>query len=921
MTHSISVSIMAVGLSFVFAYAASLVTTTTLVAASESSALDLEAKALLESGWWSDHTNDTSSRCGSGWLGITCDKAGSIIEIDLAEKFQVGDKFSQFNFSCFPNLGNLSLAGTGLGGCIPQEIGALSKLKHLNLSRNSLTGELPLSLATLTQLEMLDISSNKLSGLIPQEFGNLNNLLGLHLNSNNHNGTIPSNIGKLKKLVSLDLAYNKLTGLIPYTLGYLTSLTHLSLGSNHINGSIPPQIAKLRKLSHLSLDNNELIGLIPVAVGDLSDLKTLSLSSNKLEGSIPQEIAMLTKLSFLDLSVNRLSGPIPSSFGALTNLKALFIHSNQIDGVIYSQIEFNNLLEDLDLSNNNISGIIPYELTLLTHLKNLKLSSNKLSGKIPLGIEKLDSLSALDLSQNELIGPIPTQLSDMLEELLLRHNNLNGSIPFQIVNLSLLTTLDLSHNLISGEIPSYLGNLTNLLTLDLSYNNLTGNIPFSLINKPKINLSYNFLNGTIPEALAKYLPPESLMGNKDLHITNADCPLCIPSSPPVGSMNNGKSKKVMEPKTIPLPIVTFLVFLLVGSLLFSLCKFENKQSEAREKKKNKQSEAREKQNGDIFCFWNYDGKIAYEDIIEATEDFDIKYCIGTGGYGSVYKARLPNGKVVALKKLHCFEAKNPAFDKSFKNEVKMLTEIRHKNIVKLHGFCLHKQCMFLIYEYMKRGSLFCVLNNDLVAGQLDWTKRVNVIKSIAHALSYLHNDCTPAIVHRDITTNNVLLNSKWEAFVSDFGSARFLDPASSNQTIVAGTYGYVAPELAYTMVVTKRCDVYSFGVVALETLIGRHPREMLPSLLSLSSQKTMLYEVLDQRLPPPDQVVAHDIVLIAAIAFACLHPKPKSRPTMKCVSQEFLVQQPPPTKPLEGISLRQLWNQEIYMVCQMETKP
>ncbi|XP_050271510.1 MDIS1-interacting receptor like kinase 2-like [Quercus robur] len=920
MTHSISVSIMAVGVSFVFAYAASMVFTTTLVAASESSALDLEAKALLESGWWSDHTNDTSSRCRPGWLGITCDKAGSIIEIDLADKFPVGGKFSQFNFSCFPNLVSLSLAGTGLGGCIPQEIGALSKLKDLDLSRNSLTGELPLSLATLTQLEKLEISSNKLSGLIPQELGNLNNLLRLHLNSNNLNGTIPSNIGKLKKLVSLDLAYNTLTGLIPYTLGYLTSLTHLSLGSNYINGSIPPQIAKLRKLSHLSLENNELIGLIPVAVGDLSDLKTLSLSSNKLEGSIPQEIAMLTKLSSLDLSVNRLSGPIPSSLGALTNLKTLSIHSNQINGVIYSQIGFNNLLEDLDLSNNDISGIIPYELTLLTHLEKLKLSSNKLSGKIPLGIEKLDSLSALDLSQNELIGPIPTQLSDMLEELLLSHNNLNGSIPFQIGNLSLLTTLDLSHNHISGEIPSYLGNLTNLLTLDLSHNNLTGNIPFSLITKPKINLSYNLLNGTIPETLAKFLPPESLMGNKDIHFANTDCPLCIPSSPPVGSMNNGKSKKVMEPKTIPLPIVTFLVFLLVGSLLFSLCKFENKQSETREKK-NKQSEAREKQNGDIFCFWNYDGKIAYEDIIEATEDFDIKYCIGTGGYGSVYKAQLPNGKVVALKKLHCFEAKNPAFDKSFKNEVKTLTEIRHKNIVKLHGFCLHKQCMFLIYEYMKRGSLFCVLNNDLAAVQLDWTKRVNVIKSIAHALSYLHNDCTPAIVHRDITTNNVLLNSKWEAFVSDFGSARFLDPASSNQTIVAGTYGYVAPELAYTMVVTERCDVYSFGVVALETLIGRYPREMLPSLLSLSSQKTMLYEVLDQRLPPPDQVVAHDIVLIAAIAFACLHTKPKSRPTMKCVSQEFLVQQPPPTKPLEGISLRQLWNQEIYMVCQMETKP
>ena len=758
--------------SFVFTYGANMVTTTTLAAAYESSALELEAKALLESGWWSDYTNDTSSRCR--WHGIACDNAGSTISIELAAESQVGDKFGKLNFSCFPNLVNLSLAGTRLRGSIPQEIGALSKLKHLNLSGNYLTGKLPLSLANLTQLEVLTISSNELNGFIPQGLGNLNNLLVLHLSANKLFGPIPSNIGKLKKLVSLDLEYNMLIGPIPNTLGYLTSLTYLSLRSNHINESIPPEIGKLRKLSYLNLNNNELSGPIPSAMGHLTDLETLSLSMNKIEGAIPLEIGNLTKLASLDLSVNSLTGLIPPSLGGLTNLIALNIYQNQLNGGISPEIGHCNLLENLDLSNNNLSGVIPYELTLLTHLRILKLSFNKLSDKIPLGIENLDILTNLDLSQNELTGPIPTQLSDTLAELLLSHNHLNESIPFQILNLSLLNTLDLSHNFISGEIPSHLGDLTNLGNLDLSYNNLTGNIPILLLYKPKINLSYNSLNGTISEALVRSLPPESLKGNKDLHIVTD----CIPSPPP----DNEKSKRVMQPKTIPLPIVNFLVFLLLGILLFSGCKYKNMKSEVREEK-----------NGDLFYIWNYDGKIAYKDIIEATEDFDIKYCIGTGGYGSVYKTQLPSGEVVALKKLHCLEAENPAFDKSFRNEVKMLTEIRHRNIVKLHGFCLHKKCMFLIYEYMERGSLFCVLSNNLAAVELDWTKRVNVIKGIAHALSYMHNDCTPAIVHRDITSNNVLLNSKLEVFVSDFGSARFLDPTSSNQTIVAGTYGYVAP--------------------------------------------------------------------------------------------------------------------------------
>ena len=150
-------------------------------------------------------------------------------------------------------------------------------------------------------------------------------------------------------------------------------------------------------------------------------------------------------------------------------------------------------------------------------------------------------------------------------------------------------------------------------------------------------------------------------------------------------------------------------------------------------------EATTTQNGDIFSIWDYDGKIAYEDIIEATEDFDIKYCIGIGGYDSVYKAKLTNGKQVALKKLYTFEIENPTYMKSFANEVLVLSKIRHRNIIKLYGYCLHKRCIFLVYEYMERGSLFCALSDEIEALEFDWIKRVNVVKSIANALSYMHN--------------------------------------------------------------------------------------------------------------------------------------------------------------------------------------
>ncbi|KAL5582446.1 hypothetical protein UlMin_014888 [Ulmus minor] len=324
----------------------------------------------------------------------------------------------------------------------------------------------------------------------------------------------------------------------------------------------------------------------------------------------------------------------------------------------------------------------------------------------------------------------------------------------------------------------------------------------------------------------------------------------------------------------------------------------------------------ETKNGDLFSIWNYDGKIAYEDIINATEDFNIKYCIGTGGYGSVYRARLPNEKIVALKKLHSSEAEISSFKESFTNEVKMLSEIRHQNIVKLHGFCLHNKCMFLIYEYMERGSLFQVLSSNVEALELDWSKRVNIIKDTAHALAYMHHDCTQPIVHRDVTTTNILLNSALEACVSDFGTARLLDPDSSNITALAGTYGYLAPELAYTMTFTEKCDVYSFGVVTLETLMGRHPEELLSFLLEsfsksssskLLAQNMLLSEVLDQRLPPPrNRVDTHDVVLVAALAFACLHAKPNGRLTMKQVSQKLVAHRRQLTKNFHEISVGHL---------------
>ncbi|KAL7176161.1 hypothetical protein ACSBR2_029674 [Camellia fascicularis] len=161
-------------------------------------------------------------------------------------------------------------------------------------------------------------------------------------------------------------------------------------------------------------------------------------------------------------------------------------------------------------------------------------------------------------------------------------------------------------------------------------------------------------------------------------------------------------------------------------------------------------------------------------------------------------------------------------------------------------------------------------SNDLV-GQIP---RVNVVKDVANALSYMHHDCSPAIIHRDISSKN---------------------PYSSNWTSFAGTFGYTAPELAYTMEVDERCDVYSFGVLTLEVIMGKHPGDLVSSLSSSSSSSSstsvehgiLLKDVLDQRLPAPENQVAEQIVVVAKLAFACLHANPPSRPTIRQVTMKL----------------------------------
>ncbi|MED6171153.1 hypothetical protein PIB30_038137 [Stylosanthes scabra] len=278
----------------------------------------------------------------------------------------------------------------------------------------------------------------------------------------------------------------------------------------------------------------------------------------------------------------------------------------------------------------------------------------------------------------------------------------------------------------------------------------------------------------------------------------------------------------------------------------------------------------------------------FQDLVEATKRFHESYVIGRGACGTVYKAVMKSGKTIAVKKLASNREGNN-IENSFRAEILTLGKIRHRNIVKLYGFCYHQGSNLLLYEYMERGSLGEVLHGS--ASNLEWPIRFMIALGAAEGLAYLHHDCKPKIIHRDIKSNNILLDENFEAHVGDFGLAKVIDmPQSKSMSAVAGSYGYIAPEYAYTMKVTEKCDIYSYGVVLLELLTGRAPVQPLEQGGDLvtwvkthirSHNNTLTPAILDDRVDLEEQVTVNHMLTVLKIALLCTSMSPSERPSMR----------------------------------------
>ncbi|CAL5046279.1 unnamed protein product [Urochloa decumbens] len=280
------------------------------------------------------------------------------------------------------------------------------------------------------------------------------------------------------------------------------------------------------------------------------------------------------------------------------------------------------------------------------------------------------------------------------------------------------------------------------------------------------------------------------------------------------------------------------------------------------------------------------------ELIDATDKFSDKNILGRGGHGTVYKGTLKDGSLIAIKR--CVSMTSKQHKKEFGKEMLILSQINHKNIVKLLGCCLEVEVPMLVYEFIPNGTLFQFIHGDNGCHSIPFSTRLHIALESAQALAYLHSWASPPILHGDVKSSNILLDENYAAKVSDFG-ASILAPADKSQfmTLVQGTCGYLDPEYMQTCLLTDKSDVYSFGVVLLELLTGRTAfnlegpeNERSLSLHFLSAMKEdRLVEVIDDRIKADSNTGLLEEV--AELARQCLEMIGESRPTMRDVAQKL----------------------------------
>ncbi|KAK8497462.1 hypothetical protein V6N11_076290 [Hibiscus sabdariffa] len=471
-----------------------------------------------------------------------------------------------------------------------------------------------------------------------------------------------------------------------------------------------------------------------------------------------------------------------------------------LEGVKNSLKDPDGKLSSWTFNNNSVGFVCKFVgVTCWNERENRPLSLGlrdmKLSGQLPQSLQYCRSLQSLDLSANKLSGSIPPQICSWLPYLVtldLSNNDLSGSIPPELSNCAYLNNLILSNNRLSGSIPYQLSGLDRLKKFSVAKNDVSGAIPSSFENFDKADFAGN--NG-----------------------------LC---GAPLGKCG-GLSKKNLA------IIIAAGIFGAAGSILlgFGVWWWHHLRWIKRKKgyiggfdDSSWAERLRVHKLTQVSLFQKPLVKLKLADLMAATNNFNAENIVVSTSMGTTYRAVLPDGSVLAIKRLTTCKLD----EKQFHWEMNRLGQLRHPNLTPLLGFCVVEDEKLLVYKHMSNGTLYSLFHGSV--GAIDWPTRFRIGLGAARGLAWLHHGCHPPFLQQNICSNVILIDEDFDARIMDFGLARLMTSSDVSETRFMksdlGEFGYVAPEYSSTMVASLKGDVYGFGVVLLELVTRQKPLEV-----------------------------------------------------------------------------------------------
>uniref|UniRef100_A0A0E0P6Y0 non-specific serine/threonine protein kinase n=1 Tax=Oryza rufipogon TaxID=4529 RepID=A0A0E0P6Y0_ORYRU len=707
----------------------------------------------------------------------------------------------------------------------------LCHITKLRVNKLDVVGQIPSELQNLTRLENLALGFNPLSGPLPKELGNLTNLISLGISLNNFTGGLPEELGNLTKLKQFLASDNGFTGKIPDYLGSMTNLEEMRIG-DIVNG-----------ISPLALISN------------LTSLNTLILRNCKIYGDLGAvDFSMFEKLSLLFLGNNNLAGRLPD--GISSSLKAMNLVAN------------NFLLGSTSNSNTSTRGSdnTIYE----ADPANLGAATYYVTGQTRWGVSSVghyfratDAKNIIYSSQN-FNNVVDSKLFETgrVSPSSLRYYGLglengNYTVLLRFAEIAFpdsQTWLSLGRRVFDIYIQGA------LKEKDFDIRKTAGGKSFSVVNRSfMVTVSKNFLEIHLfwaGKGRGIYGPMISALS-------------VTPNFTP--TVRNGIPKS--ESKVGIIAGISIGAIVLVLAALFGVFTLLKKRR------------ALAYQKEELYYLVGQPDVFNYAELKLATDNFSSQNILGEGGFGPVYKGKLHDKRVIAVKQLSQSSHQGAS---EFVTEVATISAVQHRNLVRLHGCCIDSKTPLLVYEYLENGSLDQAIFGDSNLN-LDWVTRFKIILGIASGLTYLHEESSVRIVHRDIKASNVLLDTDLTPKISDFGLAKLYDEKQTHvSTRIAGTLGYLAPEYAMRGHLSEKADVFAFGVVMLETVAGRPNtnnslEENKIYLLEWAwgmYDKDQALEIVDPTIKDFDKDEAFRVINVALL---CTQGSPHQRPPMSRV--------------------------------------